>query len=315
MNSENIGNKEIYSLDINSSFPVGVYYIDMANMFMQGIRYHWHEYMEIDLVTKGAVHFTINEEDVVVPTGSAILINSNRIHGVMPRRSQDAVMISLLFHPDYIFDAADSLIKSKYLSPLVGDEHFAYTILNSSSDHGRAATDLINQIFTANLNKQYGYELTTKGLLCSLWLALLNGHVEQHSSKVNTALIDEKRVKDTINYIHDNFGANITLDMLSDITHVSTSECCRCFKRVTSHSPFEYLMQARIYEAAYLMQRADEKASSMNGLALSVGFNNSSYFNRVFKKYLGCTPLSYQKYIQKVHRAALSPHGIPLSTM
>lgn len=315
MKNEVYTNKEIYSLDINASFPVGVYYVDMSNMFMHNIRFHWHEYMEINLVTKGTVYYIIDEQEIAVPTDSAILINGNRVHGVVSEKSRDAVIISLLFHPDYIFDATDSLIKSKYLNPLMSDESFAYTILDSSTAHGKNAAELINQIFTANLNKQYGYELTTKGLLCSLWLSLLDGHSANTSTRVNTALIDEQRVKDTIMYIHEHFGENITLSMLSEITHVSTSECCRCFKRVTTHSPFEYLMQARIYEAAYLMQRADEKASSMNALSNSVGFNNSSYFNRVFKKYLGCTPLQYQKQILKEHRAALSPHGIPLSTM
>lgn len=35
--------------------------------------------------------------------------------------------------------------------------------------------------------------------------------------------------------------------------------------------------------------------ASIADLAISVGFNNTSYFNKLFKKFLGCTPTYYRK--------------------
>lgn len=37
---------------------------------------------------------------------------------------------------------------------------------------------------------------------------------------------------------------------------------------------------------------------SFSELATTVGFNNVSYFNKVFKTFLGCTPTEYRKTLQ-----------------
>ena len=88
---------------------------------------------------------------------------------------------------------------------------------------------------------------------------------------------------------------NPTLDEIAESIHISKSECCRCFQRVLRVTPFEYLLKYRIFYATKLIQQQDPAASSISNLAITVGFGNISYFNKVFKRVLNMTPTEYKK--------------------
>ena len=148
----------------------------------------------------------------------------------------------------------------------------------------------MDAILDANLKKEYGYELETKGMLCRLWLQLLEKDASAQRQVTARALLDEERVKNAILFIQEHYREALTLDHIAESIHVSKSECCRCFKRTTKEAPFDHLLIYRIFESA-------------------------SYYNKIFKKYLSCTPTQYREIIKKSHRDALNPYGISLARM
>ena len=76
-------------------------------------------------------------------------------------------------------------------------------------------------------------------------------------------------------------------------------------------TPFEYLMKYRIFEASKKLLENNTAGDSIADLALSVGFNNISYFNKLFKRYLDCTPTEYREQMAaNVSIAASSPFQI-----
>ena len=69
----------------------------------------------------------------------------------------------------------------------------------------------------------------------------------------------------------------------------------------------------RILRAAEKILQNDREMTSISELASSVGFNNTSYFNKLFKKYFNCTPTEYRKLSKIEHRDQLSPFGLSLT--
>jgi AraC-like DNA-binding protein len=224
------------------------------------------------------------------------------------------VILSILFHPAYLFEKDDSFLAAKYYTPLTDSAALPCMILKREDAYGRRALENVDTILEVNLNKAYGYELQTKSLLCALWLKLLENAGDQIKEN-DHSLTDEQRVKDAMDYIHSHFSKAITLDDIAGSIHVSKSECCRCFKRTTKEAPFDYLLIYRIFESARRMQRADASADSIQTLSKAVGFHNASYYNRIFRKLLNCTPTQYRETIKKSHRDALNPYGISLARM
>ena len=156
----------------------------------------------------------------------------------------------------------------------------------------------IREILSLNDLKEDGYELLTKSVLLRIWYQLYKMSTALVSGSVpKTAVQDEQRVKQAILYIQEHFMETVTLEDIAGSIMVSKSECCRCFKRTLNTTPFEYLMKYRIMESTKRMHRKPQE--SISEIAGSVGFNNTSYYNKIFRKYMDCTPTEYRNSIKK----------------
>lgn len=60
-------------------------------------------------------------------------------------------------------------------------------------------------------------------------------------------------------------------------------------------TPFEYLLRYRIYVSAIKLCQPENALLSIAELADASGFGNASYYNKIFKKYLHCTPSEYRQ--------------------
>ncbi|WP_083461380.1 helix-turn-helix domain-containing protein [Cellulosilyticum ruminicola] len=74
--------------------------------------------------------------------------------------------------------------------------------------------------------------------------------------------------------------------------HISQGQLCRFFKGMTQMSVIEYLNYYRISKSIQLLDSTDKQISE---IALDVGFNNISYYNKIFKYYIHMTPMVYRK--------------------
>lgn len=301
----------------NKEYPVGVYYVEPNKMYLKYVRWHWHEELEFNLVKKGSAEFTIGDEKIIVREGQAIFLNHNVLHMIRSAEGEDCILLSILFNPSFLFREEASSFSKGYRNPVIEDPSLRYLIFDRKTIWGRSALSYINDILDVNFSQEFGYELTTQSSLCQLWLLLLkkcNSSLPPISVKKEVALSpNESRIKDAILFIQCHYSEPITLEDISDSIHVSKSECCRCFKRAVKLTPFEYLMRYRILQAAEQILQNDKNVSSISDLAISVGFNNTSYFNKLFKKYFNCTPTEYRRQSKTEHRDQLSPFGLSLT--
>ena len=95
-----------------------------------------------------------------------------------------------------------------------------------------------------------------------------------------------------LNWIEDNYTENITLERLSEISNLSEKYICRIFKEYTSKTPISYINEIRIDAACHEMI-ANRK--SITDAALACGFNDLSYFSKMFKRYKNMSPQKYKK--------------------
>lgn len=291
--SENLyENKQHGSLD----YPVAFYFVkQLSKMYLGIVRWHWHRELEIIYVINGRAEFLVNDTSYVLSAGNCLFINTNVMHAVHPIEGYDCGYVSIVFHMNYMFGANHSILSTKYMLPLTNDQSMRSVDLSGNTK----AIEFVKQVINDNAEKPFAYELRTKGYLLQIWLLLLE--MQEARAKDSPVLeinpqisMDEARVKQAITFITKHYAENITLDEIADSIPISKSECCRCFKRCLDISPFEYLLKYRIYSATDLL--ADlTKQYSISDIAALTGFNSSSYFNKLFKKYMGCTPSQFRK--------------------
>jgi AraC-like DNA-binding protein len=99
-----------------------------------------------------------------------------------------------------------------------------------------------------------------------------------------------ERLKKVFQFIFENYYKEISLSDVAHIANMSKPSFCRYFKQVTSKSFTDYINEIRI---GYAKKIISSDFRFVNEVAYQCGYNNPSYFNRQFKKYVGKTPMKY----------------------
>ncbi len=109
----------------------------------------------------------------------------------------------------------------------------------------------------------------------------------EHVPSKNSELI-----KRAIQYISKNFAEPLTLEVVANQVHLNPAYFSTMFKQSTGSSFKEYLNMVRIEESKRLLANTDY---ALIDISVATGFEDQSYFSKVFKKYTGLTPKQYRK--------------------
>ena len=90
-----------------------------------------------------------------------------------------------------------------------------------------------------------------------------------------------------------NYMRKIHLEELSSCAHMNKNYFCKFFKKKIGKSPFTYLNEYRINQAAALLLKSN---APITEIALNTGYENMSYFIRQFKYYKHCTPSDFRHF-------------------
>ena len=99
------------------------------------------------------------------------------------------------------------------------------------------------------------------------------------------------KIKDVIKYIETNYQRAITIDEIAGVCNFSSSHFMKYFKKVMNTSFIDYLNEYRLSVASRLLLTTSDNILE---IAAECGYDNLSYFNRLFKKKFGVTPSVYR---------------------
>lgn len=92
-------------------------------------------------------------------------------------------------------------------------------------------------------------------------------------------------------YIEKHYMEKLTLTTLSKEIHANGSYLSRLYKEKTGQNLFDEINKRKLAKAKELLA----EGKRVSEVAVLIGFEDVSYFSRVFKKYEGCSPRDYEK--------------------
>ena len=104
--------------------------------------------------------------------------------------------------------------------------------------------------------------------------------------------VEDERITQMLEYIRTNLTAPLDLDAMATLSCLSRDYLVRIFKREMKMTPTAYINKKRIEKAQL---RLVTETTSIKELAYQLGFGGQTYFNRIFKRITGQTPLGYRK--------------------
>lgn len=99
-------------------------------------------------------------------------------------------------------------------------------------------------------------------------------------------------IQQAIEYIENNFAADISLDRVATAAGLSRFHFSRVFKRTTGSTYQSYLNRVRIEQAKMLLQN---DALSVTDAGYAVGYSDLTHFERIFKKLTGVSPSRWRR--------------------
>ncbi|MEA3319308.1 MAG: AraC family transcriptional regulator [Bacillota bacterium] len=137
------------------------------------------------------------------------------------------------------------------------------------------------------LSKRLFHEELSQNILLELLIMIAQERAEWHTSPVK-----ESSVRDMQEYILNHYRRNITIEELAALIEVTPNYVTVLFKEVLGITPIQYLHQTRINNAWNLISTTK---MTIKEIAEHLGYCDQSYFNRMFKKWMGIPPSQVKK--------------------
>lgn len=272
------------------AFPLAIYNSVMSRNVLGYTPLHWHEELQLCLVTRGAIRFRVLEQEILLPEGDGIYIGSGYLHMARPEGDPDSSYICLDFLPSLVGSFHGSAVEQKYLLPALSDPSMVFQVLRADVPWQREVLDLIAQSLHTDEERPAAWELALTIAVSQMFLLLLQNRQElpRAPRRSRTGVV----VQHIISYIAQHYAEKITLEDLAREASYAQSECCRVFRKYTGESIFSYLRAYRLGQSVHLLTGS---TLSVSEIAYACGFSSTSYYIEYFRKQFGETPLKYRQ--------------------
>jgi AraC-like DNA-binding protein len=162
-----------------------------------------------------------------------------------------------------------------------------------------AIYQILNRLLYLFTEEHPSKDLFVDNMLQELVVRVLQANQRKVYQEKAKNLSSSNRIAYVVNHMKENFQQSLSVNKLSDMACMSESHFFKVFKNETGLSPTEYLNQLRIEHAADLLNNPNRK---INSIFMDCGFENRSYFNRLFKRMKKLSPSQYQKRFGRLRK-------------
>lgn len=274
----------------NDQFPFLISYERLSKYESGSFLWHWHPEIELTLIEKGEMIYTVNDHIFHLHEGEALFGNVSSLHAGSKFENRDCEYISITFDPKLIYGYENSIIYRKYVEPIIQNLSLSAIHFDLSEEWHKDIVSRLNDIITIGQKKEALFELDILIRLQKFWKILYL----HNNSTPSISAYDKRnydRIHSILSYIDCNYAMKLTLEDIAEHIHLCKSECCRLFKRYMKVSLFEFILQYRIEKSLIYLVNTE---NSIVEVANLVGFNDSNYYSKVFAKIKGCPPTRYR---------------------
>ena len=255
------------------------------------VPWHWHNAFEINYVVSGKLRWSTPDSEYVLQKGEFCVVNSGVMHSCSVDGSGACEYFALLFDMHLLSGMYNSIFEEKYVLPVTRNDDLRFWPVKPDSLLHVKMTEYILQAFEVLKEKEFGYEFRLRNILSDFWLLFLQDTEEVRAAAPPKTAVDTERIRLMTRYVQEHCTEKITLEDVAAAADISTRECSRCFRRCLNVSPIVYLTRTRVDMAAKLLLSSTK---SVIEISEDCGFSSPSYFGKVFREIMGCTPSDYR---------------------
>lgn len=251
---------------------------------------HFHDTYELYYLVEGQRYYFIDKQTYLVKAGDVVLIKPNQIHKTS--------MAGGSYHNRILLQISGELMNPFLKACGMGSMEDVYAedaeILSIPESERKNVERLLLQMEKELKEKQRQYQVGVKLKLAELLLTLTRCQkkAEFHQESQMAQTWKHQKVHEVADYLLTHPETQESLEELAKRFFISKSYLSRIFREVTSFTVNEYRNMNRIKKSQQYLAHSEYSITEISDM---LGFENLTYYERVFKKYAGTTPLKYRK--------------------
>lgn len=243
---------------------------------------HWHRSLEISLIENAEVILQIGEKEYLIEDDFTC-VNCGIVHSLKVKSlKKNPNCIILLISYDFI----------KSYCPEIDNVCFD---LSKNKNHDTLKV-LYYKLRDLHLNKtSYSY-LDITACILEILSHLLREYQVPRNSIENKSYRNQEKFKEVLNYLHEHYTEELTLNYMSELFYVSKEYFSRQFHHYVGKTFRDYLVSFRLYKSYKDVVKSN---MTIQDIARKHGFSNVRSFIKAFTEEYNETPLRYRKKSQE----------------
>lgn len=253
---------------------------------------HRHNYAELVYVCCGSATHIINDTDkIILQEGDLLFLNQSATHEILPA-SQDDIAVNFIILPEF-FDRILSMMEREnvlrsFLISTLSSHDSQITYLHFQAKGILPIQNLIENMLWNLIDKKPGTNTINQ---ITMGLIFMNLSVFAESmAQSQTGNYEQDLIFRILKYIEAHYKSGTLTDISAEVK-LPPYYISRLLKKYTGQTFKELLQQQKLQQAVYLLSQT---TLSVNDIIDAVGYNNSSYFYRIFREKYRCSPKEYR---------------------
>lgn len=245
---------------------------------------HFHRHLELVLVLRGGITYLAGKTACTLGPRDFIFANPYEIHAVN-QVAEDTNLIVLE-------------IETQSFQPLFSSDPLPFfrwdeTYNNRSLDFYREVTEAIRRIITEAINQEPAWLAKIHQDITGILIAIYRqcDRTSGASAHAPAAVYQTQRAAEIMEYLNAHYMEPLSLQSLSEVVHLSAPYVSKLFKETFGVGFLEYLNRLRIQKS---LPSLENTSDYIVDIAVSVGFNSTKTYGRVFQQIMGVTPSEYR---------------------
>lgn len=265
-------------------FPLSLKY-SRPRAMVNVSRLHSHEFVEFVLVIGGYGIHQVNDDVSPIAQGDVLAIPAQVRHSYA---SDDRLLIcNIMFCPSILGDTWDELRRLTGLKALLEKQN----IIHLTFQKYQKLKELVHSLLQELRKRRQGYKIYSLALLQEFLMEVARIEEAAYSQAPSELSEVRQNINAAALYISENYQQDIAFDDLSRKVSMGRSSFFAKFKQLTGLTPLEYQTQYRIEKAKNMLRTTNYPVYQ---IAQKIGFNDTSYMIKQFKKYEKTTPICYR---------------------
>ena len=264
--------------------------------YLQDVQLHHHDFYEIYFLLSGDVTYTIESRLYRVMPGEMLLINPRELHQVCIRPEMSAYERYTLWIDPQLLRRLSSERSDLFRCFDPSRPNYG-NLLKLTQEEQRLILPLFETLWREYDSSAYGADLLRESLLSQL-LVVVNRMVEQGGERFEE-YSSNRMVTAAVEYINQNYGKPLSLDLLAEHCYVSKYHLSHEFNRQVGTSVHRYILKKRLLNARQLMAEGGPPSQVYS----RCGFGDYAGFYRAFRSEYGIGPREYVRSLRSAERA------------